>query len=1169
MTELTLAHGLAFEDLYEDQGLARIDALFLDHLGGVDADLKDRLVAARAAPDQFDRREEGRFLLELAPVVDSFLGELFGIGDDLERLAEENRELEVIYTCKRRFLRMRALKTYKGEAAAAFDGPALEAELTELFGGRFDQLTFARQVMTWLEDKDANADALDLAARYGAWAIQTEAGRARHKGEVLFHRPQMSIDYFDLVAHKTVEEGGVTYLQQPNDEFYYRDGFALTDPGTDLTGALDEANYCSICHDRERDFCARGLTDKATGKFVDNPLKVTLEGCPLEERISEMQKAKLDGLGIAPVALMVVDNPMVAGTGHRICNDCMKSCIYQKQAPVDIPQVETRVLKEMLALPWGFEIYGLLTRWNPLNLRRPLPLSPTNYKVLVVGIGPAGFTLAHYLLNEGHWVVAIDGLKIEPLPPEISGVTVSGERVPFQPIRDVSDLYEPLDERVQAGFGGVAEYGITVRWDKNFLKILRLLVERRQRFTMFGGVRFGSALTKESAFEMGFDHIALCLGAGKPTTLSIPNQLARGVRQASDFLMALQLTGAAKRDSVANLQLRLPAVIVGGGLTAIDAATEAMAYYVRQVEKFTDRYDVLVAEAGEAKVRERWTEEETLIADEFLAHGRAVRAEREKAAKEGREPRFIDLVNQWGGATIAYRRRMTGSPSYQLNHEEIIKAFEQGVRFAELLAPKAVEVDEYRHVKALRLERQTIGEDGRPQPTGEEVVLPARSVIIAAGTTPNTVLAREHPGFAALDGKYFQAVTEEGEPVTPPWTAKPETPYVLMNPREDGRWMSFFGDLHPSYAGNVVKAMASARQGYAIVDRAVRKIAPSDVAPEALVAQLNDGLRPVVHDVIRLADNVTEVVLRAPLAARAHGPGQFFRLQNYEAFARRVDGTTLAMEGVALTGARVDLEKGLVSVISLDMGGSTSILRRLQPGDPIVMMGPTGAATHTEGVKTVLLCGGGVGNAVLLSINRAFHEAGTRVLYFAAYKGVKDRFHIDAIEANSDVVVWCCDEPPGFEPGRPQDKAFVGNIVQAMLAYAEGKLGPVDIRLDEADRLIAIGSDIMMGAVAEARRTSLAKYLKPDIDAVASINSPMQCMMKEICAQCLQTHIDPQSGEESVVFSCFNQDQPMDRIDFGGLHQRLCQNAVQEKLTAQWIQRCLADVALPPVVAAD
>jgi NADPH-dependent glutamate synthase beta subunit-like oxidoreductase len=72
--------------------------------------------------------------------------------------------------------------------------------------------------------------------------------------------------------------------------------------------------------------------------------------------------------------------------------------------------------------------------------------------------------------------------------------------------------------------------------------------------------------------------VALALGAGKPTILDLPNGLAPGVRMASDFLMALQLTGAAKLDSVANLQLRLTAVVVGGGLTAIDTATEALAY---------------------------------------------------------------------------------------------------------------------------------------------------------------------------------------------------------------------------------------------------------------------------------------------------------------------------------------------------------------------------------------------------------------------------------------------------------------------------------------------------------------------------------------------------------------------------------------------------------------
>src|ERR1035441_2962087 len=93
------------------------------------------------------------------------------------------------------------------------------------------------------------------------------------------------------------------------------------------------------------------------------------------------------------------------------------------------------------------------------------------------------------------------------------------------------------------------------------------------------------------------------MGAGRPTTLDIPNGLARGVRTASDFLMALQLTGAARRDSIANMQLRLPVVVIGGGLTAIDTATEALAYYVVQVEKFLGRYEKLLAERGQREGR--------------------------------------------------------------------------------------------------------------------------------------------------------------------------------------------------------------------------------------------------------------------------------------------------------------------------------------------------------------------------------------------------------------------------------------------------------------------------------------------------------------------------------------------------------------------------------------
>jgi hypothetical protein len=156
------------------------------------------------------------------------------------------------------------------------------------------------------------------------------------------------------------------------------------------------------------------------------------------------------------------------------------------------------------------------------------------------------FTLAHHLVNDGHTVVAVDRLKIEPLDPALSGITIAGARVPFQPVRDVATLIEPLDDRVMAGFGGVAEYGITVRWDKNFLKMIRLLLERRDRFALYGGVRFGGTLD-----DMARLRWVSTMSRWRPARASRrcrpPNGLANGVRTASDFLMALQLTGAAKR----------------------------------------------------------------------------------------------------------------------------------------------------------------------------------------------------------------------------------------------------------------------------------------------------------------------------------------------------------------------------------------------------------------------------------------------------------------------------------------------------------------------------------------------------------------------------------------------------------------------------------------------
>src|SRR5256885_2325236 len=799
MTDLALKHGLSFSDLYERDGLIRLDRAFVAHLAATDVGLHARLMAGRAEPEALDRKAESDLLVDLAPFVEDFLGELFGIAGEVRALQARHDKLAPLFSVKRLFVQRRAVKEIKEPEAAALNGHKLGEELETLIGGPpadFGsrqgalawELRYAEAVGHWLEDEAAHPLPLKAALQYAAWATLAPDGQARHKRGLLFRVPHR-LDMHHLVPVETIERDGVTMLRRPESDWRPRDGFALTDPGSDLAGALDQANYCIWCHNQGKDSCRSGLHEK-DGSFKKSVFGVTLAGCPLDEKISEMNLVKARGYSLGALAIVAVDNPICAATGHRICNDCM-----------------------------------------------------------------------------------------------------------------------------MAGFGGVAEYGITVRWDKNFLKAVRLLLERRAQFAMYGGVRFGGTLTIDSAFALGFDHIAMCAGAGRPTVIPMKNGLVPGVRQASDFLMALQLTGAAKTDSIANLTVRLPVVVIGGGLTAIATPTEALAHYPLQIRKFLARYETLAAERGAEAVRADWNAAEREVAEDFIAHARAIRGEREAAAREGRPPRLAQLIDSWGGVTIAYRRRLIDAPSYTLNHEEVAKAMEEGIRFAERLTPVAVEVDVFDQAAALKLVRHAPAEVGGHQPAveqgpGEEVVLPARTILVAAGTQPNTVLAREDPEHVKLDGRYFQALDEEGKPATPERVAKPAEVRVLMSLAEDGRAVSFFGDLHPSFAGNVVRAMGGAKQGYPVVSRTLARRPPAAPEPAALKARLDDELRARVHAVERLTPKIVEVVVHAPMAARAFQPGQFYRLQNYEAHAQRVEGTTLAMEGLALTGAWIDREQG-------------------------------------------------------------------------------------------------------------------------------------------------------------------------------------------------------------------------------------------------------------------
>ncbi|MCX3065655.1 FAD-dependent oxidoreductase, partial [Wolbachia endosymbiont of Drosophila pseudotakahashii] len=585
-----------------------------------------------------------------------------------------------------------------------------------------------------------------------------------------------------------------------------------------------------------------------------------------------------------------------------------------------------------------------LSRWNPLNFQRSLPRENTGKNVLVVGLGPAGFNLAHHLLNDGHNVITIDGLKIEPLIDN------------FQLIKDFK--HEKLSERTAGGFGGVAEYGITSRWDKNYLKIIRLLLERREHFALYGGIRFGGTINVDDAFNSGFDHIALALGSGKPRMIKIKNILARGVRMASDFLMSLQLTGALKFDSIANLQVRMPIVVIGAGLTAIDTATEALAYYPIQVEKFLLRYEILVDKYGKDCVEKDWTEEEREIANEFISHAQLIREKQKLAKKENREIKILELMQSLGGVKVIYRKELKDSPSYRLNSEEVQNALSEGIYFIENLEPVEVVTDKYNHAESIKLIDTKSGEIKR---------IKARSIFIAAGTEPNTVIATEDEKHFKLSNGYFTQLNSLGKEIDPIFSPKMQNKDRILVYKQGNKTISFFGDLHPSYSGSVVKAMASAKNGYPIISQLLSGVnsfvsvipvcdvvgqkknawsSVEDLANKELFNRIKEQFTAKVIKVQYLTDKVVEIVIKAPLAAKNFKPGQFFRLQNFETNGRKANNTNLAMEGIAVTGTEVDKKKGIISTIVLEIGGSTNLCRHLREGEQIILMGPTGRPTE-------------------------------------------------------------------------------------------------------------------------------------------------------------------------------------------------------------------------------
>ena len=515
--------GFEYKDLYDAARLSELLDVFYASVEQHDAQLHSEFLAYRECQGEgMQAQAISDLLVRMGPYVGQFVAKLFDVTDAHAAQASRIKDdMETIFTFKNEVVSKLAV-LYHAENIADWDQASIKQNFELLIAAAFpeanadqdaehrvarvgapigllsshykliakgkdSQYTAADQDAQRLKDKllaheqaaaqlhsIINAPDLagfvdglmDVVQRWSHLAVNTDPAVVKWFS---FKTPAKR-DFDNLVAHEIVQRGEYSTWMGAEDHRRRRDGFKLTDPRFNARQVLNEVDHCIYCHDRDTDSCSKGMRNKKTNTFKEDPLGVTITGCPLEEKISEMHLVKRSGDNIGALAIVIIDNPMCPGTGHRICNECMKGCIYQKTEPVNIPQIETNVLTDVLFMPYGFEIYSLLTRWNPLNVKRPCMLPYNGKNALVVGLGPAGYTMSHYLLNEGFAVAGIDGLKLEPLPLALTG---DSEHLP-EPIADFREIYEELDQRTLAGFGGVAEYGITVRWDKNFLKVIYL-----------------------------------------------------------------------------------------------------------------------------------------------------------------------------------------------------------------------------------------------------------------------------------------------------------------------------------------------------------------------------------------------------------------------------------------------------------------------------------------------------------------------------------------------------------------------------------------------------------------------------------------------------------------------------------------------------------------------
>lgn len=1098
-----------------------VDEGFLSYLEQTDAEVHQKLHLYRAGQAEACETERSAWLITLAVHVENFLIKFFDIGEDAAVLAQQTAEFDDVFVMRKTIIwPQRHGQAVKGGNELFV---ALTTELNALtqFRAADDpERCLAHYVRRWMGDPSQNK-ALDLVRQWAQLAWGTDVGLAWVSGWLSFRRPEKL--HFDHLV-PVVDNRKDSVLRVEGNRSHPRDGFDLTDSGMSQRAVAAEIDYCVFCHKSEGDFCRRSFPLKKKQLELGvrrNPLGELLEGCPLDQRISEAHLLRKQGKSIASLVMIMLDNPLCALTGHRICNECMKSCIYQKQTPVNVPEIESRILKDVLNLPWGVEIYSLLMRWNPLLQTKHFQQPYDGRRVLVMGMGPAGLAMSYYLSYQGCFVVAVDGASLQPLPSQLVD----------KKIKHYERFKKDLSSYQGLGFGGVADYGITARWDKDLLKLLYVMFLRNSMFQCFGGIRFGGSLQVEDIWSLGFDHAVMALGAGLPKSLNLPNITTPGVFQANDFLMNLHLNQASQHSSLNEFDYALPAVVIGGGLTAIDTATEIQAYYVRMVERIYHRYQSVIDKHSEVVFKEALSDQEFTLLQTFVEHGKVVVKVRQEALMLKKPADFSSYIQSWGGVTIVYRRRMIDSPAYQRNHNEITKALEEGVFYLESLSPLEFVLDSNQQMVALRCRKN----DGSGE--SEQVDIPARSVFMATGAKPNIAYTYEHPGaFKHSEGIYESYALSQKSLSHGEIELEKSARGVFTSYRKNNHLISFIGDVHAYYQGNVVKAIASAKDHYQSILDAMSVLEKRDTW-QALKPWRQSLVKLMSARVTRLEiinDQWVKIQVHMPLAACKHLPGHIYRLKRLG--LERDSVNFKGGDGIVVQGLGSPKDNAHLDFILPLSHKTQSILKGLRIGDALSILGPSGVRAKIFECGTHICVGGTNAAIYTLALAPYLKDKNAKIIFFHdGQNGYPEFLYKAQVDAGINVF-------------KSSEEAIFSSL---QACFFEKK----QLEGDQIKQVVLLSDCTLSHQIKQFLEAHVWPKLEEAVDLRAGVFGPMQCLLKGICAQCLQWQIDPYTQKKTkAVYACSWQIQPASVVDFQHLSHRQARSNLQKTLNAWWLE---------------